>query len=129
MTGVQTCALPIWACYVPSLDKIHLPRKDAFSSADGYYATAFHELAHWTGAKSRLDRDFSSRFGDDQYAFEELVAEMSAAFLCQSHGIDALTQHAAYVQSWVKVLKNDHKAIFKAAALAQKATDYIRGEK
>jgi antirestriction protein ArdC len=116
------------AFYMPSQDRIQLPNKGAFDSEANYYATAFHELVHWSGAEHRLDRDLSKgRFGNPEYAFEELVAEMGAAFLCNDHGIQGELRHAGYIQSWLKALRNDNKAIFKAAALAQKAADYING--
>jgi len=116
------------AFYMPSQDRIQLPNKTAFDTESSYYATAFHELGHWTGAKSRLDRQLDKgRFGNPAYAFEELVAEMTAAFLCQDYGIQGELRHAGYIQSWLKACKDDSKAIFKAAALAQKAADYING--
>ena len=113
------------AFYQPSTDSIRLPIPSDFESEASYYATAFHELAHWTGAKHRLDRTFGARFGDSQYALEELVAELSSAFLCADHGIDGKLQHANYIGSWLKALKDDNHAIFKASAMAQKASDYI----
>jgi antirestriction protein ArdC len=113
------------AFYQPSSDSIRMPIPSDFNSEASYYATAFHELAHWTGAKSRLDRVFGARFGDSNYAMEELVAELTSAFLCADHGIDGKLQHVEYLASWLKVLKDDNKAIFKASALAQKATDFI----
>jgi antirestriction protein ArdC len=114
------------AFYMPSADRIQLPHKSAFDSEANYYATAFHELAHWTGAKNRLDRDLDKgRFGNPAYAFEELVAEMSAAFLCSDYGIQGELRHAGYIGHWLKALREDSKAVFKAAALAQKAADYI----
>jgi antirestriction protein ArdC len=114
------------AFYMPSADRIQLPNKSAFDSEANYYATAFHELAHWTGSKTRLDRDLDKgRFGNPAYAFEELVAEMGAAFLCQDYGIQGELRHAGYIQSWLKALRDDSKAVFKAAALAQKAADYL----
>lgn len=114
------------AFYMPSADRIQLPNKSAFDSEANYYATAFHELAHWTGSKNRLDRDLDKgRFGNPAYAFEELVAEMSAAFLCSDYGIQGELRHAGYIGHWLKALKEDSKAVFKAAALAQKAADYI----
>jgi antirestriction protein ArdC len=114
------------AFYAPSVDRIQLPNKGTFDSEANYYATAFHELVHWTGAKHRLDRNLEKgRFGNPAYAFEELVAEMGAAFLCQDYGIQGELRHAGYIQSWLKALKDDSKAIFKAAALAQKAADYL----
>ena len=114
------------AFYMPSADRIQLPNKSAFNSEANYYATAFHELAHWTGSKIRLDRDLDKgRFGNPAYAFEELVAEMSAAFLCSDYGIQGELRHAGYIGHWLKALREDSKAVFKAAALAQKAADYI----
>lgn len=114
------------AFYAPSQDRIQMPNKTAFASPANYYATVLHELVHWTSAKHRLDRDLSKgRFGNPAYAFEELVAELGAAFLCQDHGIDGDLRHAGYIGSWLKALRNDSTAIFKAAALAQKAADYI----
>jgi len=114
------------AFYMPSLDRIQLPNKNTFSSESAYYATAFHELTHWTSHKTRLDRDLSKgRFGNPDYAFEELVAELGAAFLCADYSIDGDLRHAGYIGNWLKVLNDDKTAIFKAAALAQKASDYI----
>lgn len=114
------------AFYSPSTDRVQMPNKTAFVTPANYYATAFHELTHWTSHKSRCDRDLSQgRFGNPEYAFEELVAELGAAFLCSDMGIDGDIRHAAYIGSWLKALRNDKKAIFKAAALAQKAADYL----
>ncbi|CAB4188323.1 COG4227 Antirestriction protein [uncultured Caudovirales phage] len=116
------------AFYMPSQDRIQLPNKGAFTSECHYYATAFHELSHWTGAKHRLDRNLDNgKYGNPAYAFEELVAEISAAYLCADYKIQGELRHAGYIQSWLKACKEDSKAIFKAAALAQKATDYIQG--
>lgn len=115
------------AFYMPSQDRIQLPNKTAFDNESSYYATAFHELTHWSGAEHRLDRTKGKRFADPAYAFEELVAEMGAAFLCQDYGIQGELRHAGYIQSWLKACRDDSKAIFKAAALAQKAADYING--
>ena len=118
------------AFYSPSLDYIQLPEKTDFNTNSDYYATALHELSHWTGHKSRLDRDFSKskKWGDSAYAFEELVAELSAAMLCSYNRIDGKLQHASYIASWLKVLRNDHRAIFKASADAQKVLDYLTNE-
>lgn len=113
------------AFYAPSQDRIQLPHKSAFDNESSYYATAFHELTHWSGAAHRLDRTKGKRFADPAYAFEELVAEMGAAFLCQDYGIQGELRHAGYIQSWLKACRDDSRAIFKAAALAQKAADYI----
>jgi hypothetical protein len=113
------------AFYKPSTDSITLPARDLFLSESHYYATVLHELTHWSGAPHRLDRTKGKRFADTAYAFEELVAEMGAAFLCADYQIAGELQHADYIGNWLQCLKNDNKAIFNAAALAQKAADYI----
>jgi antirestriction protein ArdC len=114
------------AFYRPSTDSIQLPEKAAFTAPASYYATAFHELGHWTGASSRLDRELDKgAFGNPAYAFEELVAELTAAFLCAEHGIQGELRHAGYIQSWLKACRENDRAIFKAAALAQQAADYV----
>jgi len=115
------------AFYAPSVDKINLPHKSSFLTESNYYATVFHELTHWSGHESRCNRNLKGHFGNPLYAFEELVAEMGAAFLCQDYRIAGELRHAGYIQSWLKVLKEDSRAIFKAAALAQKAADHING--
>lgn len=117
------------AFYAPGPDRIQLPNKAAFESVASYYATAFHELAHWTGAPARLDRNLSAgRFGNPAYAFEELVAEIGAAYLGADHGVQGELRHAGYIGNWLKACREDKKAIFRAAALAQKAADYIRAQ-
>lgn len=115
------------AFFVPSLDYIQLPAFEAFRGPDDYYATAFHELGHWTGHDSRLKRTFGQRFGDDAYAFEELVAELTSAFVCGSQGFASVARddHASYLASWIRVLRNDSKAFVTAASAAQKAADLI----
>jgi antirestriction protein ArdC len=116
------------AYYAGGSDHVQMPVFECFRSPEAYYATLAHELTHWTKHKSRLDRDFGrKRFGDEGYAREELVAELGAAFLCADLGLtpEPGTDHAAYIQSWLKVLKNDKRAIFSAAAYAQKAADYL----
>ena len=113
------------AYYSPGNDFIGMPDKNTFKSENHYYATILHELTHWSGAKHRLDRTKGARFADAAYAFEELVAEMGAAFLCQDYGIEGDLRHADYIGSWLKCLRADNKAIFNAAALAQKAANYI----
>jgi antirestriction protein ArdC len=115
------------AYYSPSQDYIAMPHKTQFNSEASYYATLLHELSHWSGHKSRLDRDLSGRFGNEAYAAEELIAELSAAFLCARFSITGELRHSSYIASWLRVLKNDNKAIFKAAALAQKSADYLAG--
>lgn len=116
------------AFYVPSADYIQLPELDQFKSSADYYATSLHELAHWTGHESRLNRDFSGRFGNEAYAFEELVAELGSAMLCAHLKIDGQLQHASYIASWLKVLKDDPKNILKASALAQKILTFTTKE-
>jgi antirestriction protein ArdC len=113
------------AFYRRDSDSIHLPKKGDFKSESDYYATLLHELIHWSGANFRLDRTKGKRFADTAYAFEELVAELGAAFLCQDYQIQGDLRHADYIGSWLKCLKDDNKAIFNAAALAQKAADYV----
>ena len=119
------------ACYVPSQDCIRMPEPERFHSADGYYGTLLHELTHWTSPSSRCDRDLSGRFGDEQYAAEELVAELGAAFLCAACGVDGadgrqgIQQHASYIESWLKVLKGDKRAIFTAASKATQAVEWL----
>lgn len=118
------------ACYIPSLDVIHIPRFEAFRDAESYYATLYHECVHWTRHASRLNRDFGrKKFGDAGYAREELVAEIGAAFVCADLGITCKDRedHAAYISSWLKVLRNDKRAIFSAAAHAQRAVAYMHG--
>jgi antirestriction protein ArdC len=117
------------AYYAPGPDRIQLPPFEAFQDAESYYATLLHELTHWTRHKNRLDRSFGRKaFGDDGYAREELVAELGAAFLCADLGIavEPREDHAAYLGHWLEVLKEDKRAIFQAAAHAQKASDYLR---
>jgi antirestriction protein ArdC len=115
-------------CYVPSRDFITVPAWSDFHSMPEYYAAAFHELVHWTGHKSRLDRDLKGRFDKHAYAAEELVAELGAAFLCAEFGFDnAHDNQAAYLANWLELLKSDKRAIFTAASKAQKAADYMRG--
>ncbi len=116
------------ACFIPSADVIYMPNKIDFKSVSDYYATGLHELTHWTGHRSRLARDFNGRFGDAAYAFEELVAELGAAFLCAHCSIDGQLQHASYIQSWLKVLRGDKRAIFTAAAAARKASEFLTGK-
>lgn len=115
------------AYYSPGGDFIGLPEFDRFNTPADYYSTRGHETVHATGHKTRCDRDFSGRFGTESYAFEELVAELGAAFLCGHLGIsnEPREDHAQYLANWLKVLKNDKKAIFTAASKAQAAVDYL----
>jgi antirestriction protein ArdC len=118
------------ACYVPSTDNIHMPCIDFFRDAESYYAVRAHETIHWTRHCSRLDREFGrKRFGDEGYAMEELVAELGSAFLSADLELtpEVREDHAAYIASWIKVLKDDKRAIFTAASHAQRATDFLNG--
>jgi len=109
-------------------DLVQMPELQTFRDAESYYATLAHEMTHWTRHESRLNRDFGfKRFGDAGYAMEELVAEIGAAFLCADLGITPETRedHAAYIASWLKVLKEDKRAVFTAASHAQRAADLL----
>ena len=115
------------ACYLPMEDKIIMPKKEQFKTQEGFYSTIFHELSHWTGHESRLERPMEGKRKSKTYAFEELIAEISASFICCHLGFEYSTQHSVYVKDWLEVLKEDEKAIFKAASKAQKATEFILG--
>ena len=117
------------ACYIPGRDEIHLPAREVFINPEAFYSTAMHEMTHSTGVKSRLDRDFSGRFGTEAYAFEELIAELGSAFLNADLGIlgATLPDHADYLTNWIAILKGDKKAITTAAAQASKAHGFIKG--
>ena len=119
--------------YVPSEDYINMSPLDTWKQVNGtskeelYYGVLLHELTHWSGHKSRLDRDMQSSFGSESYAFEELIAEYSSGILCNLLGISKKpsNQHAAYLNTWIKRIKKEPKAIFKAVAAAQKAINYL----
>ena len=113
------------ACYLRNRDRIELPSHDKFKDSTGYYATVFHELGHWTGHSTRLDRKMGKMFGDAEYAFEELVAEMTSAFCCRRLGMQGKAQHVEYINHWIKLLKSDKKALVRAAKQAQKAFEMI----
>lgn len=116
------------AYYSPAHDHIQIPPFASFIAAEGYYATLCHELTHWTGHPTRLDRDLSrTRWGEAAYAAEELVAELGAAFICAQLQLtpEIREDHAAYIACWLKVLKSDKRAIFTAAAQAQRAADFL----
>lgn len=116
------------AYYAPTTDYVQLPPFEAFKDKESYYATALHELTHWTGHRDRLARDFGAvRFGDEGYAREELVAELASAFLCVDLAITPAIRddHSAYIANWLKILQGDKRAIFQAAAHAQRAADYL----
>ena len=116
------------AAYDTKKDIIKLPVADAFNTIEDYFATAFHEVIHWTGHADRCDRDLKGRFGSEAYAAEELVAEMGAAFLCGDYHIDGKLQHPEYVGHWLKVLKGDKYAVFTAARLARNAANFTKVE-
>jgi antirestriction protein ArdC len=115
------------AFYVPSRDFISMPAFAGFKGADDFYNVAFHELTHWTGHRSRLDRDLTNRFGSRSYAAEELIAELGAAFLCAEFGFDGDVRSAGYLSNWIELLKADKRAFFTACSQASKAADYLRG--
>jgi len=135
---VRATGAVIWhgssiACYRRQADTIEMPSPSQFtgtptsSPTEAYYAVLLHELTHWTGAPHRIDRTFGKRFGDADYAFEELVAELGAAFLCSAFRIvnEPRADHAAYISGWLNILDRDHKAIFTAARMAQEAAEYL----
>jgi antirestriction protein ArdC len=121
------------ACYIPATDMIRMPERRRFTGtetttpAEGFYSTLCHELVHWSGAKHRLDRDLTGRFGTESYAIEELVAELGAAFLCGDLGItpEPRADHAQYIANWLKVLKDDKRAVFTAASKASEAANWL----
>lgn len=116
------------AYYTAAEDRVQMPPFEAFQDQISYYATLSHEITHWTKHPKRLDRDFGRKsWGDSGYAMEELVAELGAAFLAADLGLEAAPRpdHAAYIASWLKVLKEDKRAIFSAAAHAQRAVDFM----
>lgn len=116
------------AYYSPANDRIHLPARDQFKSAAAYYSTALHELGHWTGHHSRLNRDLSHPFGSPGYAREELRAELASYFLSDRLGIPHNPeQHAAYVKSWIAALREDRNEIFRASRDADRITDFVLG--
>ena len=122
------------AYYSPAGDHIRMPLKEAFNdmkgstATEGYYGTKLHELIHWTSHDTRCKRDLTgTTFGTEAYAFEELIAEMGAAILCNQFGISDQPRpdHAKYIKSWLKGLKNDKNAVFKAVGQAQKAIKHL----
>lgn len=120
------------AWYKPSNDTVGMPSRNSFNCAEEYYSTLFHELAHSTGHTKRIGRDGIEKlntFGSESYSKEELIAEMGAAMLCGVAGIErkTLSNSAAYLQSWINVLKSDARMVVSAASQAQKAADYIQG--
>ncbi|ACK50903.1 domain of unknown function DUF1738 [Methylocella silvestris BL2] len=118
------------AYYSTGPDHVQMPPFETFRDAESYYATLAHEVTHWTKHPKRLDRDFGrKRFGDEGYAMEELVAELGAAFLSADLDLtpEVRPDHASYIENWLKVLKEDRRAIFAAASHAQRAADFLNG--
>jgi antirestriction protein ArdC len=105
---------------------VMMPHPADFNDPEQFYGVALHELAHWSGATHRLDRDMSGAYKSKPYSFEEIIAELTSAFLCAYLGIKAELRHAGYIQAYLEVLKDDDKAFFRAAAKAQQAADYLR---
>lgn len=133
-TGAKVKERGDMACYIPRQDVIIMPERRRFlgtrsaSPSEAFYGTLCHELIHWSGSKARLDRDLTGRFGDQAYAMEELVAELGAAFLCADLYISQTPRedHAAYIKSWLDVLKADKRAIFTAASKASQAAEWLQ---
>jgi len=118
------------ACYNVTTDRVQMPPFVSFRDPEAFYATLAHEMTHWTRHPNRLGRDFGRKhWGDEGYAMEELVAELGAAFVCADLALTPAPreEHAAYIGCWLKVLKDDKRAIFSAAAHAQRAADYLIG--
>lgn len=117
------------AFYSVATDSIHVPKAGSFQDPISYASTVLHELAHWTGAKHRLDRDLTGRFGTEGYAKEELVAELSSLFISERLGIglgkEHEEQHAGYLQSWMKALADDPRTLFRAASQAEKVMTFL----
>lgn len=113
------------AAYIKTKDLIRIPELTSFDDSGNFYSTIFHELSHWTGLRERCDRQLSGMFGSHQYGVEELIAEMSSAFLCGYFQIQGELQHAEYINTWIETIKEDKKAIFKASKLAQQAFEYL----
>ncbi|MFN3361293.1 MAG: ArdC family protein [Pseudanabaenaceae cyanobacterium] len=117
------------ACYISSIDEIEMPRFENFSSTEGFYATLLHELTHWTGHKSRLDRNLGSKFASKEYAYEELIAELGAALLCNNFEIENnIENHASYIGGWLTILKENKKALFNAMKEAKLAVEFLLGK-
>ena len=123
--GVRLVVGTARACYIPAMDVIQFPSPDAFQDPIDWNRTALHESGHATGAKHRLDRDLSGWFGGEDYAKEELIAELTAAFSCARLGIRPTVRHADYIAAWLAKLRDDKRCIVQAASAASKATEYL----
>ncbi len=124
-SGASILHQGVKAFFTPLGDQIVMPEPQRFKTQSDYYATLLHELTHWTGHASRLNRKFGTTKGNKDYAFEELVAELGAAFLCAELGIKGEVQHESYIANWLQKLRNDKRFIFKAASQASKAFEYL----
>jgi antirestriction protein ArdC len=113
------------AFYAPALDYIQTPRPESYFEPINWHRTALHELGHWSGHPSRLARDLTGGFGSKCYAREELCAEMTSAFCCATLGIVPTVRHADYIGTWLEVLREDNRAVIRAASAASKAADYL----
>lgn len=113
------------ACYIPSKDEVQMPPPSSFVDDEAYWQTLMHEFTHATAHEKRCGRKLGKRFGDEQYAFEELVAELGSAFLCARLDIPAGYRSASYIDNWLKVLKQDNRAIFTAASYAGQGADWL----
>jgi antirestriction protein ArdC len=116
------------AFYSPTHDFVQMPNPEQFRDRADYLSTNLHEHAHWSGHDSRLARTFGARFGDQAYAMEELVAEMTSAFLCATLGIEGKLQHAEYLANWAKTLGEHRTALWTAASKASAAAEYLKGK-
>jgi antirestriction protein ArdC len=115
------------AFYVPTEDYVQVPPPAAYFEPINWHRTALHELAHASGHASRLNRDLTGGYGTRKYAFEEVIAELGAAFCCAALGIVPTVRHADYIAAWLEVLREDNRAIVRAASQASKAADYMLG--
>jgi antirestriction protein ArdC len=114
------------AYYKPSEDKIYLPLPKQFVSKEAFYNVVYHEIGHWTGAESRLNRPIKNKFGSKEYAFEELIAEINSAFIMAFLGYESrITDNVGYIENWLTLMKDDKKFVISAASQAQAASDYI----
>ncbi|EQB11313.1 MULTISPECIES: ArdC family protein [Sphingobium] len=113
------------AFYSPTHDYVQVPRPDDFFDPTNWHRTAFHELGHWAGGASRLNRDQTGAFGSVAYGKEELCAELTGAFVCAALGIVPTVRHADYLGSWLEIIREDNRAILRAASAASKAADYL----
>ena len=114
------------AAFIPSKDVIVMPPRGAFESASSLYSVLAHEHIHWTGAKNRLNRELAGRWKQESYSFEEIVAELGACYALASFQIPHETRSASYIDSWLRILKSDNRAIFQAAAHAQRAVNFLQ---